>query len=287
MLVRRVLDAQGRSRAFVNGHPVTLAQLGALGELLVDLHGQHAHQSLEHAEEQRSLLDAFGGFVALAREVAAEWRTWRAAVEHRDAAANAAEASAAEREYLAARQRELAALAMGDGEWAELSTAQSRLGNASALLEAATAGEEPARRRRRCADGAARAVRPAACRHSPATTPRSRRSSRCWNRPASSSPRPRARCATTGGGSTSIPPSSRASRPVLRRCTMSRASTACGPRPCPRSVPRPRPVSRRSPSRRTPRRWRAPPPRPRRATARSRASCRRSAASPRTSSRIA
>jgi DNA repair protein RecN (Recombination protein N) len=142
VLVRRVLDAQGRSRAFVNGHPVTLAQLGALGEMLVDLHGQHAHQSLEQPDEQRSLLDAFGGFVTLAREVAAQWRAWRAAAEHRDAAAHAAEASAAERDYLAARQRELAALAMGEGEWAELSAAQSRLGNASALLEAATAGED-------------------------------------------------------------------------------------------------------------------------------------------------
>jgi len=142
VLVRRVLDAQGRSRAFVNGHPATLAQLAALGEMLVDLHGQHAHQSLEHADEQRALLDEFGGFVTLAREVAGLWRAWRAAVERRDAAAHAAEASAAEREYLASRQRELDALGIADGEWAELSAAQSRLGNAAALLEAATAGEE-------------------------------------------------------------------------------------------------------------------------------------------------
>jgi DNA repair protein RecN (Recombination protein N) len=88
------------------------------------------------------LLDGVGGFVVLSREVAAQWRAWRAAAERRDAAANAAEASAAERDYLAARQRELEALGTSEGEWSELSAAQSRLGNAAALLEAATAGEE-------------------------------------------------------------------------------------------------------------------------------------------------
>ena len=91
VLVRRVLDAQGRSRAFINGQPATLAQLAALGEQLVDLHGQHSHQSLEQAEAQRTLVDAFGGFTTLAREVTETWRRWRAAAERRDAAANAAQ----------------------------------------------------------------------------------------------------------------------------------------------------------------------------------------------------
>ena len=142
VLVRRVLDAQGRSRAFVNGQPVTLAQLAALGEQLVDLHGQHAHQSLEHAEEQRNLVDAFGGFTALTREVTEAWRRWRSAAERRDAAANAAQATATERDFLASRQRELAALALSAAEWAELNAAHSRLANASQLIEAATQGEE-------------------------------------------------------------------------------------------------------------------------------------------------
>ncbi len=142
VLVRRVLDVQGRSRAFVNGRPVTLAQLGALGEQLVDLHGQHAHQSIEHADAQRLLLDGFGGFVTLTREVGAAWRTLRTAVERRDAAASAAKATATECELLAGRQRELAALAVSESEWSELSATQSRLANASALLEAANEGEE-------------------------------------------------------------------------------------------------------------------------------------------------
>ena len=142
VLLRRTLDAQGRSRAWINGRPATLAQLKDIGERLVDLHGQHEHQSLTVAEVQRSLVDAFGGFTALARATADSWRAWNAAVEKRDAAAAAASASAAERETLEARRRELATLDVSAEEWAALTQAQSRLAHAAALIEAATAGEE-------------------------------------------------------------------------------------------------------------------------------------------------
>src|SRR5690349_8306374 len=60
-LVRRVLDRGGRSRAFINGTPVTMAQLREAGEFLVDIHGQHEHQSLLRAAVQRELLDSFAG----------------------------------------------------------------------------------------------------------------------------------------------------------------------------------------------------------------------------------
>jgi DNA repair protein RecN (Recombination protein N) len=83
LLLRRTLDAQGRSRAWINGGPATLVQLEHAGAELVDLHGQHAHESLGRPETQRQLVDAFGGFAALAREVAAAWRSWRDAVERR------------------------------------------------------------------------------------------------------------------------------------------------------------------------------------------------------------
>jgi DNA repair protein RecN (Recombination protein N) len=142
LLVRRTLDAQGRSRAWLNGRPATLAQLKEAGEMLVDLHGQHAHQSLLAAEAQRRLVDAFGGFTTLAREVAAAWREWRDVAAKRDAAAQAALASAAERDFLDARRRELAALGVTADEWAALAQSQSRLAHAAALLEAAGAGEE-------------------------------------------------------------------------------------------------------------------------------------------------
>ncbi len=142
VLLRRILDAQGRSRAWINGRPATLAQLNELGERLVDLHGQHAHQSIEAPEAQRALLDAFGGFATLTRETGEAWRAWRAAVEKRDAATSAADASAAEREFLAERQRELAALGASATEWSDLAAAQSRLANAAGLIAATTQGEE-------------------------------------------------------------------------------------------------------------------------------------------------
>src|SRR5437667_5474108 len=104
VLLRRVIDAQGRSRAWINGRPAAPAQLTELGARLVDLHGQNAHQALASAEAQRYLLDAFGGFSALTREVGESWRTWRAAVERHETAVNAAKASASEREFLEARR---------------------------------------------------------------------------------------------------------------------------------------------------------------------------------------
>jgi DNA repair protein RecN (Recombination protein N) len=140
VLLRRVLDAQGKSRAWINGRPATLAQLGELGEQLVAIHGQHAHQSLGEPETQRGLVDAFGGFTTLTRAVAERWREWRAAVEQRDAAAHAALATATEREFLESRRRELAALGVADAEWAELSATQSRLANAAELIAVATEG---------------------------------------------------------------------------------------------------------------------------------------------------
>ena len=142
LLVRRTLDAHGRSRAWINGRPVTLAQLKEVADKLVDLYGQHAHQSLTAADAQRALVDAFGGFSALARATAAAWRAWNAAVEKRDAAAQAAMSSAAEREMLDARKDELTAIAVSADEYRTLAQAQSRLAHAAALIEAAAGGED-------------------------------------------------------------------------------------------------------------------------------------------------
>jgi len=142
LLLRRVQDAQGRSRAFINGRPSTLNQLSELGAQLLDLHGQHAHQALVSAEAQRTLLDAFGGFAPLARDVAEAWRVWRLAIERRDAAATAAQAFAVERETLQERARELAALALESDEWTTLDAAQRRLANAAELIEATTQAED-------------------------------------------------------------------------------------------------------------------------------------------------
>jgi len=140
VLLRRVLDGQGKSRAWINARPATVAQMKDLGEHLVDIHGQHAHQSLGAPEAQRNLVDTFGGFTTLAQEVAQRWRAWRAALERRDAAALGAAVHAAQRDALAARRSELALLAVADGEWVALAAAQSRLSNAAMLITAAADG---------------------------------------------------------------------------------------------------------------------------------------------------
>jgi DNA repair protein RecN (Recombination protein N) len=77
-LLRRIISRKGRSRAFINGTPVTLGTLAALGSQLVDIHGQHAHQSLMHRSHQRELLDAFAGNGKLSATLATCWRDWKA-----------------------------------------------------------------------------------------------------------------------------------------------------------------------------------------------------------------
>jgi DNA repair protein RecN (Recombination protein N) len=141
LLLRRVLDAQGKSRAWINGSPATLAQLQAVGECLIDVHGQHAHQSLARAEAQRALLDAFGGFSTLASETGNAWRAWRDTIEAHARGKRDASSRSSERDALAARHAELEKLGTSGEEWSALGAAQSRLAHAAALLEAATYGE--------------------------------------------------------------------------------------------------------------------------------------------------
>jgi len=135
ILLRRTVDRSGRSRAFINGHAATLMQLKEVGEALVDIHGQHAHQSLLRAAAQRALLDGFGQAEALAGACADAYRAWRrletllaetetqhARLEH-------------ERQLLDAQRSELTRLAPRKGEWEALAAEHGRLANAAGLLE--------------------------------------------------------------------------------------------------------------------------------------------------------
>jgi DNA repair protein RecN (Recombination protein N) len=136
-LLRRVVDAGGRSRAFINGVAATAQQLREVGDLLVDIHGQHAHQSLLRAETQRRLLDALGGLEASADEVAAAWRAWQALKAQRLERSRNAEAMERERDQVAFVVRELEALAVSADEWRELQSEHARLTHGAALIEAA------------------------------------------------------------------------------------------------------------------------------------------------------
>jgi len=139
LVLRRVIDAQGRSRAYVNGVPATLAQLRELGEALVDIHGQHAHQSLLRAEAQRELLDAHGNHAALRQSLASHWQTWRDLSRQLQAAERDAEARAAERERLQWQIAELERLALQPDEWPQLQTRHARLAHGQALIDGAAA----------------------------------------------------------------------------------------------------------------------------------------------------
>jgi DNA repair protein RecN (Recombination protein N) len=135
LLLRRVVDRNGRSRAFINGHPATVNQLREAGDGLVDIHGQHAHQSLLRPHEQRRVLDAHAGLVSLARDVADAYRGWEKLCRMRlDSESNAA-AREAEREQLTWQVDELAGLALQPGEWEAIQSEHGRLAHAASLLE--------------------------------------------------------------------------------------------------------------------------------------------------------
>lgn len=134
-LLRRVIDNAGRSKAYINGVAATAAQLRELGDLLVDIHGQHAHQSLMKADAQRALLDGQAG--ADTRAVAAAYKTWRAVAKQLEEFETNAANVLYERERLEWQVNELEKLAVKPGEWAEVTNEQSRLSHAASLLEGA------------------------------------------------------------------------------------------------------------------------------------------------------
>ena len=136
-LLRRVVDAAGRSRAYINGAPATLTQLREAADFLADIHGQHAHHSLLRNDAQRQLLDGYAGLRALAAEVAALHGEWRRAKEARLAADKNAEANTRECDMLDWQIKELAALSFDLAGWEETNREHKRLAHAAALMEGA------------------------------------------------------------------------------------------------------------------------------------------------------
>ena len=136
-LMRRVIDASGRSRAFINGRGATLTQLREAGRFLVDIHGQNEHQSLNRAESQRALLDSHAGLgsaAAAVRDAFARYARLRDALA--DAQSNAQRLSE-ERERIAWQVEELDRLAPQEGEWDEVQKEHTRLAHAASLIEGA------------------------------------------------------------------------------------------------------------------------------------------------------
>ncbi len=141
-LLRRVLDAGGRSRGFINGRSATLQQMREVGEKLLNVHGQHAHQTLLQQDEQRALLDGYAGLQPRAEQVAACYRDWQALKHRRISLAKNSEAAAAERELLQFQRREIEALAFSPADWETLQADYARLSHAATLLDTAAFGIE-------------------------------------------------------------------------------------------------------------------------------------------------
>lgn len=133
-IIRRTLGSDGRSRAFINGQQAPVQTLKSLGDLLVDIHGQHAHQSLLHRDAQRDLLDHFGGHEALVEATAAAYRSWRTLADEFEELSREATEREQRRELLTFQVQELDALALGEGELPELEAEHHRLANGARLL---------------------------------------------------------------------------------------------------------------------------------------------------------
>ncbi len=137
VLLRRVIDNGGRSKAFINGVTATITQLRELGEMLVDIHGQHAHQSLLKSDAQRQLLDAHAGLQDDVKVVANAYKQWRALAKQREEFERDAKNVILERERLEWQVGELEKLAAKPGEWAAVTNEHSRLSHAASLIEGA------------------------------------------------------------------------------------------------------------------------------------------------------
>jgi DNA repair protein RecN (Recombination protein N) len=141
-LLRRVLDANGRSRGFINGRSATLQQMRDAGEYLLDIHGQHAHQSLLRPDTQLDLLDGYAGLISEVGELAGLFREWQTLLRRHTKLEQTAEAAASERELLLFQRHELEILNFTVQAWMELQTDYARLSHAADLQETAQFGVE-------------------------------------------------------------------------------------------------------------------------------------------------
>jgi len=139
VLARRLVEADGRSRALINGHPATAAQLRELGEMLVEVHGQHASQAMLRADGQRALLDRFAGAatdLAALGQLHARWRGIEREIEQIEGGEREI---ALERDRLSWQVDELSRIAPIEGEWEALEQEQKRLAHAATRIDGSRA----------------------------------------------------------------------------------------------------------------------------------------------------
>ena len=134
LLLKRIVESNGRSRAFINGSVATLTQLREAGDQLVDIHGQHAHQLLLKSGAQRELLDRHAGLLPLASDVAQAFKTLSDSRRRLAQAENAGQDIERERERLEWQLEELTELSPQEGEWAQIQLEHARLANGAKLI---------------------------------------------------------------------------------------------------------------------------------------------------------
>jgi len=135
-ILRRVITAEGRSRGYINGTPCPQGDLKALGELLIDIHSQHEHQSLLKADTHRRLLDEYSGSQELARQVQLAAQRWRQTRQTLERLSNSSDEQRARHQLLSYQLEELENLALGEHELEQLEQEHKNLANAEQLLGA-------------------------------------------------------------------------------------------------------------------------------------------------------
>jgi len=133
-IIRRIISLEGRSKAFINGHLVPLTQLRELGELVIDIHGQHAHHSLLKVDTHRALVDEFGNHQALCDDVKKAYQQWRQTKEKLTLATTNTEERAQRIAFLRYQLAELDTLAPQENEWDTLAEEHKRLAHGEELL---------------------------------------------------------------------------------------------------------------------------------------------------------
>jgi len=134
LLLKRTVEANGRSRAFINGSVATLVQLREAGDQLVDIHGQHAHQLLLKGGAQRELLDRHANHLDLVAEVSQLFKTLNESRRRLEQAENAGQDIERERERLEWQLEELTELSPQEGEWTTIQSEHARLANGAKIM---------------------------------------------------------------------------------------------------------------------------------------------------------
>jgi DNA repair protein RecN (Recombination protein N) len=141
-ILRRVITSSGKSRAWINGTPANLTMLRQLGEQVVDIHGQHEHQSLMKKEAQRQMIDDYGSHAKLLKVLKEHYSTWKVLNDKLDALQNQSSDHQAQIDLLSFQTQELEALELTKGEYEQLDEEHGRLSNAGQLLSTASQGVE-------------------------------------------------------------------------------------------------------------------------------------------------